>query len=516
MIELFGFDISPILEQAGNNPFSVFWYILQHGGFIALYPVLVYMLYKYWMYYIWMNYLGKLDYCLLAIDVPKDNEQSMKAVEQIFASLSGPHQVFSFLETYWDGELQPKYSLEIASVGGYVQYFIHCESRFRDIVEASIYAQYPDAEVTEVEDYTQGLPTRYPNDDYVLWGVECIKTADDVYPIRTYKMFEHSLDSTFADPLAATLELMSALRPGENLFFQYVITPVDHHWPKRAEKIVAKIVGAKIKAKKGVVDVLTDTPLAALEFTHDIFFSDRGENSKKDDDGPPNLMLYLTPGEQAILTAVQEKITKIAYHTKFRFMYVAKEEVSRRKPIIGGVFGAVKQYNTLDMNGFKPGKHTVTRAEYMFSRQRKNWRKTKLMRNYIARENDAGEPGVILNIEELASLWHFPTIGVKAPGVAAIEAKKSAAPMGLPLEAVKKEEVEEVILAPQQPLKQAPAPPGLPTMQAPTAPAASLPADPQTTEQAPVNLPQAPVAAPATPELKDQAPGGPPSNLPIA
>lgn len=464
MFEFFGYDLTPFILEIGSNPFSAFWLILQNGGFIALYPVLIYMFYKYWMYYIWMNYLGKLDYVLLAIDVPKETEQTLKAVEQIFASLSGPHQVFSFKEVFWDGELQPKYSLEIASIGGYVQYFIHCENRFRDVVEAAVYAQYPDAEVTEVDDYTTDLPSRFPNEDYEMWGVELVKTAEDVYPIRTYKMFEHSHEQKFADPMAATVELMSTLRPGENLWFQYVITPVDHHWPKLAEKIVADIVGAKIKAKKRTIDYVSNSPVQAMQFSHNIIFG--GETAvKSDDEGPPNLMLYLTPGEQAILTAIQEKITKVAYHTKFRFIYIANKEVSRRKPMVGGIFGAIKQFNTLDMNGFKPGKHTVTRAEYYFTKQRKDYRKRKLMVNYKARENDAGEAGVILNIEELASLWHFPTIEVSAPAVSSVEAKKATPPMGLPLE--EKKEVEEVVLAPQESTKKAPAPPTLPQVESP-------------------------------------------------
>jgi len=44
-----------------------------------------------------------------------------------------------------------------------------------------------------------------------------------------------------------------------------------------------------------------------------------------------------------------------------------------------------------------------------------------------------GEYGSILNTEELASLWHFPILTVKAPLVKKTEAKKAEPPMSLPI-----------------------------------------------------------------------------------
>jgi hypothetical protein len=44
------------------------------------------------------------------------------------------------------------------------------------------------------------------------------------------------------------------------------------------------------------------------------------------------------------------------------------------------------------------------------------------------------EKGFILNIEELATLFHFPTVAVQAPMTPYVELKKGGPPVDLPLE----------------------------------------------------------------------------------
>ncbi len=65
-----------------------------------------------------------------------------------------------------------------------------------------------------------------------------------------------------------------------------------------------------------------------------------------------------------------------------------------------------------------------------FANERTFEKKKKLYRQY--REREFMEKYVILNTEELATLYHLPGINVKAPAVPRVDAKKGQPPMGLP------------------------------------------------------------------------------------
>ena len=91
-------------------------------------------------------------FVVLAIDIPLLNVQTPKAVEQMFNHLAGSFDTATFHERFVEGYKQRWFSFEIISVEGYIQFLVWTEVAFRDLVEASIYAQYPEAEIVEVED----------------------------------------------------------------------------------------------------------------------------------------------------------------------------------------------------------------------------------------------------------------------------------------------------------------------------------------------------------------------------
>jgi len=197
-------DLSFINEFLELPPGEMAFTLFIYGGW----AILLLFILGFW----WTNRLNRvraqyeksINYTLLAIDVPKENEQGPKAVEQIFAHLSGVESNPSWKEKYLQGHRQPCFSLEIISIEGYIQFLIRTPSNFRDLVEAAIYAQYPEAEITEVEDYTKNAPTTFPSEKYDLWGTELILYNKDAYPIKTYPEFEDpTSQEQFKDPMAA-------------------------------------------------------------------------------------------------------------------------------------------------------------------------------------------------------------------------------------------------------------------------------------------------------------------------
>ena len=106
------------------------------------------------------------------------------------------------------------------------------------------------------------------------------------------------------------------------------------------------------------------------------------------------------------------------------------------KPKVGyGFTGYIKQFLTQDCNGLKPDYlSTGISAHYLSRDSRLNFRKTNLVNNFINRDDWAGRDRGILNIEELATLWHFPVeSAVKAPLIQKAPGRKAEPPMTLPI-----------------------------------------------------------------------------------
>lgn len=433
------FDLMSLVAQFGQNPVYAMGWLITHGGWVILLWVVLWGIREVWLDYRQGKYQTGLQWALLAVDVPKSTEQTVKAVENMFAYLAGAHSSCSFLETWWDGKVQPPITVEIISIEGHIQYLIHAIRKYRDLVEAAVYSQYPDAEITEVEDYAHHVPHKFPNATHDCFAVEeTIANPNDVYPIKTYVDFEDTMTKEFKDPLAALLESFSRMGPGEQAWYQIVCVPIEQKkFKEHALAEIKKITGQKEAVKKNLLDKTLDLPLNALSMGGDVLFGAGGEEVKKREENPMNSRMWnLTPGERRIVEGIERKMGKIVFQCKIRFVYIARKEVYNKSHIIYSFVGALKQYNTNDMQALKPeSKHVgVSSNLVFFKEQRNNVRKTHLVHAYQKRSSWLGLPKFHLNSEELASLWHLPvSLFVKAPQVKKTESKKTEPPINLPM-----------------------------------------------------------------------------------
>lgn len=426
------------------GPYIVLGQIIAGGGWIIL--AIAFVIGFWWWYMITsqLRYDEKIERVLLAIDVPRDNEQSPKAVEHIFSQLHGIKKSGNNIDKYWHGYNQVGFSLELISIGGYIQYLIQTPVKYRDLVEAAIYAQYPDAEITEAEDYTKEIPEEYPDDVHNLWGTEFELDKPDAYPIRTYPEFEHSLSQEYKDPMAGLLELLSRLQAGEQFWVQFLITPVGSSWREAGKDLIRELIGAKSKKKKGT-DVswfashlsqgLVESFTASLIPPSDLSASG---SSSEEENRWPTLMQHLSPDERSVVEAVGIKLSKLGFSTKIRAIYIQSHGIKVNQNRQQAFMGALKQFNSQDLNGFAEDKKTRTKVVYPPIKPILDWRlkrrQKKIIQGYKGRSQHRGRNNFVLNIEELASVWHFPVITVKAPLVQKTESKRAEPPTALPLE----------------------------------------------------------------------------------
>ncbi|MBI4138967.1 hypothetical protein HY479_02340 [Candidatus Uhrbacteria bacterium] len=436
-MEQFLIGWTSFLDLAGESPFAAMWVVFLNGGWIAFTVAFFWALSRYWLNLRQIVFGSKKEWMLLAITIPRMTEQTPRAVENIFAHLAGAHSPASWKEKWIDGKTQDQISMEIVSIEGRVRFMVYTTRPQRDLIEATIYAQYPDAEIAEVEDYTLQAPTLYPDPEWDVFGTEMIPVKKtDVYPLRTYHEFEDQVSGEFKDPMAVILENLSRLGPGEQGWYQIVITPIDQKaFREKGEMFVKKFTGQKIEVKKGIIEQILTYPFTLIgSFLQEMGVIPAPTPPKKQED-PFGRVMKLTPGERKVLEAVENKISKIVFLCKIRFIYVAKREVMKKSRIIGPFVGGIKQFNTNDMQALKPESKRVgvNSTLWFFKDQRNGKRKTRLMRAYRARSNWVGIPAFHLSIEELASLWHFPiTVQTKAPQLQRTEAKRSEPPINLP------------------------------------------------------------------------------------
>lgn len=369
---------------------------------------------------------------LLAVDVPPDTIQSPKAVEQIFAHLSGAFSSPNIGQKYWQGAKQRWFSFEIISLEGYIQFLIFTESTYRDLVEAAIYAQYPMAEITEVEDYASVIPDKYPNETHEMFGLEFGLAAADPYPIRTYVEFEHSItpDYTFNDPMASILENFTRIGAGENLWLQIIIEPISDSWKMKGVEFVKALIAQKKPQAKtfflfNLVNVLAEELINAIRPPSETVV-------KKKEEASPGKISDLTPGMRDTVAAIEEKISKIGFKTKMRVLYAAPKNVFNPSRCMDGVVGALNQFNYAGRNALTPQSATV--AHYAFKNYLTSELKRKFLKAYKKRKIKMGKSPYILNTQELATLWHFPLPLVKTPLLQKTAGKRAEPPINLPME----------------------------------------------------------------------------------
>lgn len=416
---------------------SNWWWVLP--PFLLWKPFLFH--YKFWRQEIWD---GQQRTAMLEIMLPKEIEKPIRAMEHVLAGIHAAiYQPPDWWEKWIEGQMQTGVSFEIASIDGTVHFYVRVGANYREATEASIYAQYPEAEIIEVEDYTKFVPQNIPNKEWDLWGADYKATRDDHYPIKTYPSFETEMEKDEekkVDPIATLMETMDKVIPGTQLWIQISGEPFSEGnlaaWVKEGEKLrdkVAKRPEKKVEQK------------SIIREGAEILITGKVPETKKEEKSliPPEMQL--TPGEREVLTGIERKLTKPCFKTNIRFIWMGKRDVWF-KPNMRLAFAYFNGYNTVNLNSIYPFGGTLTKIHKSwflpinkFRPRRQYLRCRRLFRNYVRRwtplfPGDAPKRTTfIMNTEEIASLFHFPSKGAApAPSVPRIESKRGGGPPILP------------------------------------------------------------------------------------
>ncbi len=419
---------TPYFTFLNSQNFHLAFTALYYASFVLVPLGLILLLFELWLTYKRETWVAAEPVVLLEIKVPRDVFKSPKSMEFLMNGLfkKGDKEA-NWWELYVQGHTRPVSSLEIVSIDGQIHFYVRVVKWLKEIVESQLYSQYPGVEIFEVPDYT--LPVTYDKEKIGLVGTEFLLTKPDVYPIKTYidyGMDKDPKEEYKIDPLTPFIEHIGSFGRGHQFWLQIVIRAhqpkepyfytdpdtkqrVRLEWVKTAQKEIDRI----LKKSKGEIDKETGKTI-------------------------PGTTRFATTAEMEVIEALERSISKNAFDTGVRLIYTAPKDIFKTSNISGAV-GSVMHFSSQNLNGFRTSNWTG--GKYTFPWQDRKKKKTTLEKKemldaYKHRQffyRPYKKKFFVLNVEELATVFHFPGQVSTTPTYSRIESKKAEAPANLPI-----------------------------------------------------------------------------------
>jgi len=351
-------------------------------------PVVVVLSYLTWRNYRTIDQVRSVDSDLLILEIPKANDKKELAAEQLFASLHGIFR--DKRELRLNNGIQEHLSFEIASVNGQIRFYVWVPRTLRSFVEGQIYSQYPTVQIHEAEeDYVA-----HEREHSVVYSSEISLTDNEMLPIKTFQSFE-------VDPLAGITGTLAKLEStGEEVWIQILARPITDDWHKSSDRWVSQVKRGRSSIFGGDNPSLSwfGTLLGAL------WQPPEQEVGKE-----------LSERDKVRITEAAAKATKLGYAVKIRLVYLGDSTENARLRM-QAIVGTFKQYNSTNLNGFKMSLASSKKEDLAKYRSR-----------------SFKDRGFILNIEELASVFHLPHTNVETPNIVWATNKTAEPPAKLPI-----------------------------------------------------------------------------------
>ncbi|QQG43007.1 MAG: type IV secretion system DNA-binding domain-containing protein [Candidatus Daviesbacteria bacterium] len=216
-----------VVQNTGPDILTIIVAIVAVAGLALLSLGLVVYFWKYFVG--WIKYKEReknsLEYVLLQIIVPKDNEIKIDAAEQFFATLASIKK--STGKYFGNFKSQPHISFELVALHESIRFYISCHKSHQDLIERQINGAYPDAEIKEVPEYNI-----FSEEGQTAYAQLKLRAADYL-PIKTFRDLP-------TDPLSALTSALAKMQVGEGAVVQMLISPADNLWKDAGKKWLKK------------------------------------------------------------------------------------------------------------------------------------------------------------------------------------------------------------------------------------------------------------------------------------
>lgn len=334
------------------------------------------------------------EHVLLILEIPRANEKKELAAEQMFASLHGILR--DKKELALEGGMQETISFEIAAISKQIRFYVWVPKHLQNFLEGQVYAQYPSVQIHEAdEDYAQRTLSQA-----VFYSSELTLSDNEMLPIKTFQSFE-------VDPLAGVTATLAKLEdPNEEMWIQFIARPIADDWHRRASRYAASIKsGGGFSSSADFFSTMGIYLLRAIAALWKPPEEQGGASGAKE----------LSERDKTRISEIEKKSTKLGYQVKIRIAYVGNDQRTARLRM-QAIVGTFKQFNSTNLNGFRMQKPSFGSESLAAFRAR----------FFI-------DKGFVLNIEELASVYHLPHTNVETPNIVWASSKTAEPPSKLPV-----------------------------------------------------------------------------------
>jgi hypothetical protein len=280
-----------------------------------------------------------------------------------------------------------------------ISFYVAVPEKLRQFAEQQIHAQYPNSEISEVTDYNIFKPQSHVVGAY-LWAKH-----QSVFPFKTYKKID-------ADPLLSILNPLSKILEHEGAIIQYIVRPATSEWRQEGVKMTREI-----REGKKFEQVSEKSWMSKLFNTGKVFNAHQKDPKKVNSE---NERYQLTQMEEEMVKTMEEKMSHGGLEVTIRIVSSADNK-ERAQVNLENIINSFSQYNI-----YRYGNSFAAAIPR---------RSSTLVRESIYRTMREAHP-MILNTEELASLWHLPLPSTETPHINWLTARKAPPPINMPTEGI--------------------------------------------------------------------------------
>ncbi len=324
-------------------------------------------------------------------DTAKDFKEMVSVMEQLYSSLKSIHSRKIIKKILGQDFL----SFEYIADKWNIYFFLVVPKNYKHLIEKQINWFYPDAIIEETTEINIFKDKKFHTGTYINTSKEFF------FPIKTYQHLE-------SDGINNITNAFSKLEDDESAAIQILLRPVDDDW----QKDCSKASSALMKWKKAGFSL---NPFKIIVGLINMFITSPEEENSQNNENETSALT------QERAKTVDEKWDKTWFEVVIRVI-AAGNNKQMVETELTNIISAFSQFSSPDFNKFSS---TLYHSD------------SKLVQNYIYRyfRKPFYLKKMILNTQEIASIYHFPQIKYnKTPEIKWQNFKIVKAPSDIPKE----------------------------------------------------------------------------------